>query len=80
MAVWVAAPAAAGETEYLRLLQDRYTFLSTQQLLTEGHKVCTAMDRGVSAANAVTMVTQDLAVTVSVAFDIVGAAAVELGC
>ena len=80
MAVWGAAPAAAGEAEYLQLLQDRYPFLSTQQLLTEGHRVCTAMGQGVTAANAVGMVENDLSVTVSVGYDIVGAAAVQLGC
>jgi hypothetical protein len=80
IAVWGAAPAAAGESEYLRLLQDKFSFLSTQQLLAEGHKACKVMEQGVTASNAVNMVSKDLAVSLAVAFDIVGAAAVELGC
>jgi hypothetical protein len=78
--VWGAAPAAAGESEYLRRLQDRYTFLSTQQLLAEGHKVCNALDRGALSSSSVDMVSKDLGVSLAVAGDIVAAAAVELGC
>jgi uncharacterized protein DUF732 len=80
IAVWGAVPAAAGESEYLRRLQDRFTFLSTQQLLGEGHKVCSALDHGALSSSTVDMVSKDLAVSLSVAGDIVSAAAVELGC
>ena len=78
--VWGAAPAAAGESEYLRRLQDRFTFLSTQQLLAEGEKVCKVLNQGTLSPTAVDMVSKDLAVSLSVAGDIVAAAAVEFGC
>jgi hypothetical protein len=78
--VWGPAPASAGESEYLRKLEDRFTFLSTQQLLAEGHKVCNLIDQGFLSASAVDMVSKDLKVSLAVAGDIVSAAAVELGC
>ncbi|MBV8928277.1 MAG: DUF732 domain-containing protein [Mycobacteriaceae bacterium] len=80
VAVWCAAPAAAGDSSYLRLLQDKYSFLSAQQLLAEGHKVCDVLDRGVSSSTAVNMVSKDLAASLEVSDDIVAAAADELGC
>jgi hypothetical protein len=75
-----AVPAAADEGDYLRMLQVRWTFLSTQQLLSEGSKVCKATRSGMTSADAVNMVQRDLAVSVPVAVDIVGAAVVDLGC
>jgi hypothetical protein len=80
IAVWAAAPAAAGESEYLRRLQDRFVFLNTQQLLDEGHRVCQVMEQGVGSSTAVQMVSKDLGVSLAVANAIVSAAAVELGC
>ena len=80
IAVWGAAPAAADDAGYLSHLQDRFSFLSSQQLLAEGHKVCSVMGRGVGASDAVTMVTKDLGVTIAVAADIVAGAADDLGC
>jgi hypothetical protein len=75
-----AAPAAADESEYLRLLQPKYPFLSSQQLLAEGHKVCDAMQRGMNSPDATNMVQKDLTVTVAVSVDLVSTAAVQLGC
>jgi hypothetical protein len=51
--VWGAAPAAVGESEYLQRLEDRFAFLSTQQSLAEGHKVCGVLDQGVGSSTAV---------------------------
>jgi hypothetical protein len=79
--VVLARPAHADAAEYLRLLDDKYSYLTTQQLLTEGYKVCAALNNGVVAADAVQMVQKDLGgVTLAVSDDIVGAAAVGLGC
>jgi hypothetical protein len=76
-----AAPAHADAGNYLQLLDDKYAYLSKQQLLAEGYKVCAAFNHGMSAAPAVEMVQKDLGgVSVAVAVDIVGAAAVGLGC
>jgi hypothetical protein len=77
IAVGAAAPAAADENNYLRLLDDRYD-LSTQQLLAEGYKVCEATQR-MGSSDAVNMVYKDLAVTVAAAEDIVAAARAYLG-
>lgn len=78
--VMAAAPAAADEGEYLRQLQPKYVFLSSQQLLDEGHKVCNAIHGGMISPDAANMVQKDLAVSVAVAVDIVGTAGVQLGC
>ena len=79
--VVAAAPAQAGQAEYLRRLVDKYPYLTTQQLLAEGYKVCAALNRGSISEQAVDMVQQDLGgVSVSAALDIVAAAAVGLGC
>ncbi len=79
-ALAAAAPAAADESEYLRLLQPKYVYLSAQQLLDEGHKVCSAINSGMLSADAANMVQKDLPVSVATSVDIVGAAAVQLGC
>jgi hypothetical protein len=78
--VMAAAPAAADESTYLQLLAPKYVFLSTQQLLDEGHKVCDAIHRGMISPDAANMVQKDLAVSLAVGVDIVGAAGVQLGC
>jgi hypothetical protein len=75
-----ALPAAADEDDYLRMLQDRLTFLTTQELLSAGHKVCHATSSGMASSDAVNMVSKDLGVSVPVAVEIVSAAVVELGC
>jgi hypothetical protein len=79
-AVTAAAPAAADESGYLQQLVPKYVFLSPQQLLDEGHKVCDAIHRGMISPDAAIMVQKDLAVSVTAAVDIVGAAGVQLGC
>ena len=79
IAVGVASPAAANETDYLRL-KDRLNFLTTQQLLSEGYRVCGAVHNGMISPDAVNMVSKDLAVSVDAALDIVSAAVGELGC
>ena len=79
IAVAAASPASADETDYLRL-KDRLTFLTTQQLLSEGYRVCGAIDNGMISPDAVDMVSKDLAVSVDAALDFVSAAVGELGC
>jgi Protein of unknown function (DUF732) len=80
MAVANAAPAAAGDGEYLQQLQDRYQFLSPQQLLAEGHRVCAVIDQGAGSRYAAEMVQKDIGVSPGASMDIVSAATVELGC
>ena len=75
-----ASPAQANESDYLAALQPRFTFLSPQQLLAEGYKVCRATRSGMIAPDAVSMVYKDLAVSVAVADDIVSTAVVDLSC
>ena len=78
--VMAAAPAAADENDYLRLLQPKYVYLTKQQLLDEGNKVCDALRGGMTSRDATNMVQKDLSVSVATAFDIVGTAGVQLGC
>jgi hypothetical protein len=79
-AVALAAPAAADEQEFVRTLQTRYAFLSEQQLLSEGAKICDTIRTGVPASNVVPMVRNDLGVSISAAGEIVSAAVVHFGC
>jgi hypothetical protein len=79
-AVMTASPAQADESAYLAALQPKFTFLSPQQLLDEGYKVCRATRGGMIGPDAVNMVYKDLAVSMAVAGDIVATAVVDLGC
>jgi hypothetical protein len=76
------APAAqADEATYLQRLLPTYgAYVTPQQLLAEGHRVCQAERSGSGSARAVSMVYKDLGASVDMAYDIVSAAAVELGC
>jgi hypothetical protein len=76
----LAAPASADVEEYVRPLATRYVFLTDQQLISEGAKVCDAIRSGVNAADAAIMVRNDLGTSVSAAGEIVSAAVVHLGC
>jgi hypothetical protein len=75
-----AAPAAADEAEYLHELQPSYLYLSPQELLSEGMKVCQVARTALPAPNIVVMVQRDLKVSVTTAGDIVAAAVVQLDC
>jgi hypothetical protein len=79
IAVGIPAPAAASESQYLQL-KDNLTYLTTGQLLTEGYRVCGAIDNGVRSTDTVSMVMNDLGVSVDAALDIVAAASDDLGC
>ncbi|WP_234783656.1 DUF732 domain-containing protein [Mycolicibacterium celeriflavum] len=79
-AVGFAAPAAADQAEFVRKLQEQYVFLTADQLIAAGNKVCAATASGVPASDAVMMVRNDLGVSVPAAGDIVSLAVVELGC
>jgi Protein of unknown function (DUF732) len=80
MSLAFASPAAADSGEYLHRLQPVYTYLSAEQLLSEGTRVCNALRSGITAPNAVMMVQRDLELSVDAAGDVVAAAAVHLGC
>jgi hypothetical protein len=79
-AVMAAGPAHADEATYLQKLLPYYTYLSPQQVLAEGYRVCRAERGDSGSANAVDMVYKDLGVSINVANDVVRAAAVDLGC
>jgi hypothetical protein len=73
-AVLLAPAAAASEGTYLDSLQDRYEFVTPQQLLAEGNRVCAAEQAGVLSPGKTTMVMNDLAVGAATALEIVSAA------
>jgi hypothetical protein len=75
----LSAPAAgADQNGYLSKLQDKYEFLTPQQLLAEGQRVCAA-ERGGSLSPAKTvMVANDLKVSTNTALEIVSAAEWDL--
>ncbi|MGV0849111.1 DUF732 domain-containing protein [Mycolicibacterium phlei] len=77
-ALLCAAPVGAEERDYLDGLQDRYGFLSTQQLVSEGYRVCAVTDAGALAPDAVAMVIDDLGIGMAPAMDIVSDAILEL--
>lgn len=79
-AVAFAAPAAAGEDEFVETMQTSYAFLTEQQLRSEGAKICSVLGGGVPASDAVIMVRNDLGVSISAAGEIVSAAVVQLDC
>jgi hypothetical protein len=74
-AVLVSAPtAAASPNEYLMQLQDRFAFLTPQQLLDAGNKVCAAESNGSLSPDLTAMVKNDLNVSTNTALEIVSAA------
>jgi hypothetical protein len=76
----LAAPASAESSDYLDNLQPRYTSLSPSQLSDAGHKACSAMQSGMPASDATSMLSKDLGVSLSTAYDIVLTAINHLGC
>lgn len=77
-----APTAAADEADYLEL-QQYFTFLTTDQLLTEGYWACRAAAGGTGSASIVPLVQQHLeysGVSLAVANRIVSTAIVELDC
>ena len=75
-----AAPASADSAGFLQALVPTYNSVSPQQLLSEGQKVCSALNSGMNATQAVQMVQDDLGVSIPASGDIVSAAVVHLGC
>lgn len=80
VAIGVAPPAAAEDSAYLNQLSPRLTFLSTEQLRTEGYKVCRYVSVGRPTADAIPMVMDDLETSVAAALDIISAAVQHLDC
>lgn len=78
LVVALAPPAAASEDDYLRGLQERYTFLTAEQLLSEGQRACAATNAGVKSPDIVVMVRRDLGVATGVAMDILSGATASL--
>ncbi len=80
IAIGAAPTAAAEESDYLNQLQPRFANLTSDQLLTEGYKVCRYLSVGRPSADAIPMVMQDLQVTVAAAYAIIPAAIAQLDC
>lgn len=78
LAVIFAAPAAATEDEYLDDLQELYTFLPAEPLLSEGYWVCAATNAGVLSPDIAMMVRDDLGVSTDAAMNIVSDAILDL--
>ncbi|MCV7282182.1 DUF732 domain-containing protein [Mycolicibacterium flavescens] len=79
VAAIVSAPgAAAQEDDYLAGLEDRYRFLTAEQMLTEGYRVCALTSAGALSPDAAAMVMRDLEVSVGPAMDIVSGAVLNL--
>lgn len=80
-AVTVASPAAASDQDdFLRPLLTKYSFLTSQQLLTEADRVCSALSAGNPTSAVANMVSDDLEVTPAVAIDVTIGAARYLDC
>ena len=78
--VMAAAPAQADESEYLEKLVPKYVYLSPEQLLNEGYRVCRAVDSGLGSGDAIDMVRRDLSVNMAPAYDIATTAITALEC
>ena len=76
--VATAPTAIADEAGYLQRLQSRLAYLTAQQLLTEGYKVCQLTHSGHASSEAIPMVSKDLANASAVIAPIGSGAAVEL--
>ncbi len=79
-AIGTAAPASADSATYLKTLQPTYAYLSASQLQSAGSKVCSAMHSGMPASDVTQMLSKDMGVSVSAAYEIVIAAINHLGC
>jgi hypothetical protein len=77
-AVLSAPSAGADEGTYLSKLQYTYAYLTPQQLLAEGNRVCAAEQAGVLSPDKTAMVMSDLMVGTNTALEIVSAAEWEL--
>jgi hypothetical protein len=73
-----ASPAGADPGSYLKDVQPFYQNFSVEQLLSEGFRVCSATQRGMTSPRAVQMVQDDIGASVTAAGDIVAAAVVKL--
>ncbi|MDT5336256.1 MAG: hypothetical protein QOD90_1761 [Mycobacterium sp.] len=80
IALGAAPPAVADESTYLNQLGPRLAFLTTDQLLTEGYKVCRYLSVGRPSPDAIPVVMKDLQVTVAAAVDITAGAIEQLDC
>jgi hypothetical protein len=78
MSLAFAAPAAADAESFLHEVQPFYQNFSAEQLLSEGFRVCSAQDSGMTSPKSVEMVQKDIGASVPAAGDIVAAAVVHL--
>ncbi|OBB17728.1 hypothetical protein A5662_05705 [Mycobacteriaceae bacterium 1482268.1] len=77
----IAAPtAAADQDDYLYRLAPKYRFLTTEQLIDVGRRICYANHSGRASSETIVMVMKDLGVSGAVAQDIVITANIDLGC
>ncbi len=75
-----AAPASADAADFLHRVQPRYVFMTAPQLLAAGYRACAIIEHGDPSSDAVEQLDRELGIGVPVAFDIVQAAVIHLGC
>jgi hypothetical protein len=76
----LAAPASAESNQYLDKLQPRYNYMSSAQLMAAGNKACSAMHSGMPASDVTVMMSKDMGVSMSTAYEITVNAINYLGC
>ena len=74
------APAAADSAGFLSVLEPRHTSWTSQELLTAGHTACSMINRGTPASVVTDHLDREMGFGVALAFDIVSAAVIHLGC
>ncbi|WP_157897690.1 DUF732 domain-containing protein [Mycolicibacterium rutilum] len=79
-ALALAAPAVADEADFVRKMHDQLVFLTPDEILAAGYRVCAAARSGVPASDSVVTVSDELGISVPSAGDLVSLAVVELGC
>lgn len=79
-AIGFAPVASADDGDYLEQLQPKLTFLTKDQLLNEGYRVCRYVSVGRPSSDAIPVVMNDLRVSVAAAYAIVPAAVEHLNC
>lgn len=79
-AIALAPVAAADESGYVNELAPRLAYLTNDQLLAEGYRVCRYVSVGRPTADAIPVVMKDLDITVAASMEIISASARELSC
>jgi hypothetical protein len=76
----LAAPASADTQAFLHGLEERFSFMTADELLAAGHRACAIIDAGNPGATASGMLDREFGIGESVAIEIVKNASLYLGC